>query len=75
MLQIHYIRDILLEQIVLESIRSLADFVKCYESAFLYMLAKKTNLVRQTENKKLRLSVERGEKRIAEIDKLIEKVF
>lgn len=39
------------------------------------MLAKKTNLVRQTENKKLRLSVERGEKRIAEIDKLIEKVF
>ena len=53
----------------------MADFVKCYESAFLYMLAKKTNLVRQTENKKLRLSVERGEKRIAEIDKLIEKVF
>lgn len=39
------------------------------------MLAKKTNLVRQTENKKLRLSVECGEKRIAEIDKLIEKVF
>lgn len=73
--QIHYIRDISLEQIVLESIRSLADFVKCYESAFLYMLAKKTNLVRQTENKKLRLSVERGGKRISEIDKLIEKVF
>ena len=73
--QIHYIRDTVLEQIVLESIRSLADFVKCYESAFLYMLAKKTSLVRQTENKKLRLSVERGEKRIAEIDRLIEKVF
>lgn len=36
---------------------------------------KKTNLVRQTENKKLRLSVERGGKRISEIDKLIEKVF
>jgi len=34
-----------------------------------------TNLVRQTENKKLRLSVERGGKRISEIDKLIEKVF
>lgn len=47
----------------------------CYESAFLYMLAKKTNLVRQSENKKLRLYVERGEKRIAEIDRLIEKVF
>lgn len=39
------------------------------------MLVKNTNLVRQTENKKLRLSVERREKRIAEIEKLIEKVF
>ena len=44
--QIHYIRDTVLEQIVLESIRSLTDFVKCYESAFLYMLDKKTSLVR-----------------------------
>lgn len=73
--QIHYIRDVVLEQIVLKAIRSLADFVRCYEPAFLYMLAKKTNLARQTENKKFRLSVERGKKRIAEIDKLIEKVF
>lgn len=53
-----------LEQIVLKSIKSLANFVMCYDSAFLYMLAKKTNLVRQMENKKLRLSVERGGKRI-----------
>lgn len=73
--QIHYIRDVVLEQIVLEAIRSLADFMRCYEPAFLYMLAKRTNLVSQTENKKFRLSVERGEKRIAEIDKLIEKMF
>ena len=73
--QIHYIRDTVLEQIVLESTRSLADFVKCYESAFLYMLAKKTNLVQQSENKKFRLYVEHEEKRIAEIDRLIEKVF
>ncbi len=65
----------ILEQIVLESIRSLADFVRCYEPAFLYMLAKRTNLVMQTENKKLRQSVEQSEKRIAEIDNLIEKVF
>ena len=60
--QIHYICDVILEQIVLEAIRSLADFVRCYEPAFLYMLAKKTNLVRQTENKKLRQSVEQSEK-------------
>lgn len=73
--QIHYIRDIVLERIVLEAISSLADFVKCHEPVFLYMLAKKTNAMRQKEHKKLEQAVEQGTKRIAEIDRLIEKVF
>lgn len=42
--QIHYIRDIVLERIVLEAISSLADFVKCHEAVFLYMLARKPPL-------------------------------
>ena len=73
--QIHYIRDIVLERIVLEAISSLADFVKCHEPVFLYMLAKKTNAMRQKEHKRLEQAVEQGTKRIAEIDRLIEKVF
>lgn len=73
--QIHYIRDVVLERIVLEAIGSLADFVKCHEPVFLYMLAKKTNAMRQKEHKRLELAVEQGTKRIAEIDRLIEKVF
>lgn len=73
--QIHYIRDVVLERIVLEAISSLADFVKCHESVFLYMLAKKTNAMRQKEHKRLEQAVEQGTKRIAEIDRLIEKVF
>ena len=73
--QIHYIRDVVLERIVLEAISSLADFVKCHEPVFLYMLAKKTNAMRQKEHKMLELSVEQGTKRIVEIDRLIEKVF
>lgn len=73
--QIHYIRDIVLERIVLEAISSLADFVKCHEAVFLYMLAKKTNAIQQKEYKRLEQSVEQSSKRIAEIDKLIEKVF
>ena len=73
--QIHYIRDVVLERIVLEAISSLADFVKCHEPVFLYMLAKKTNAMRQKEHKRLELAVEQGTKRIAEIDRLIEKVF
>ena len=73
--QIHYIRDVVLERIVLEAISSLTDFVKCHEPVFLYMLAKKTNAMRQKEHKRLEQAVEQGTKRIAEIDRLIEKVF
>lgn len=73
--QIHYIRDIILEQIVLEAIRNLADFVKCHEPVFLYLLAQKSNALRQKEYKKLQQSVEQGTKRIADIDRLIEKAF
>lgn len=72
---VHYIRDVVLEQIVLEAVSNLADFVRCYEPVFLYMLAKKNNAMRQKEYKRLQQAVENGTKRIAEIDRLIEKVF
>ena len=42
---------------------------------FLYILAKKIHAMRQKEHKMLELAVEQGTKRIAEIDRLIEKVF
>lgn len=73
--KIHYIRDVVLEKIVFEAISGLADFVKCHETVFLYMLAKKTNAMRKKEYKRLQQSVEQGTRRIAEIDRLIEKVF
>lgn len=73
--KIHYIRDVVLERIVLEAVSDLADFVRCYEPVFLYMMAKKTNTMRQKEYKRLQQSVEQGTRRIAEIDRLIEKVF
>lgn len=73
--KIHYIRDLVLEKLVLEAISDLADFVRCFEPVFLYMLAKKNNAMRQKEYKRLQQAVENGAKRIAEIDRLIEKVF
>ncbi len=73
--KIHYIRDVVLEKLVLEAISDLADFVRCFEPVFLYMLAKKNNAMRQKEYKRLQQAVESGTKRIAEIDRLIEKVF
>ena len=72
---VHYIRDVVLEKIVFEAISALSDFVKCHETVFLYMLAKKTNAMRKKEYKRLQQSVEQGTRRIAEIDRLIEKVF
>ena len=36
---IHFIRDVVLQKIVLEAIGGLADFVRCYESVFLYLVA------------------------------------
>jgi uncharacterized membrane protein len=72
---IHYIRDVVLEQIVLEAVRGLAAFVRCYEPVFLYLLAKNNNALRQAERTALRKTVEDGEKRMAELDRLIQKVF
>ena len=71
----HYIRDIVLERLVLEAVSNLSNFVRCYEPVFLYLLAKKNNAMRQKEYKQLQQAVENGTRRIAEIDRLIEKVF
>ena len=43
-----------LEQIVAEAVGSLADFVRCYEPIFLYLLAKNNTAARQSEVQKLK---------------------
>ena len=73
--KIHFIRDVVLEKVVLEAVKNLADFVKCYEPVFLYMLARKNDAMRQQERKRLERVIERGTRRISEIDKLIEAAF
>jgi DNA invertase Pin-like site-specific DNA recombinase len=73
--KIHFIRDVALEKVVLEAVRNLADFVKCHEPVFLYMLARKNDAMRQQERKRLERVIERGTRRISEIDKLIEAAF
>ena len=73
--KIHFIRDVVLEKVVLEAVRNLADIVKCHEPVFLYMLARKNDTMRQQERKRLERVIERGTRRISEIDKLIEAAF
>lgn len=72
---IHYIRNVVLENLVLEAISDLADFVRCYEPVFLYMLAKKNNALKKAELQKLKHTVEKGQQRIVELDRLIEKIY
>jgi predicted subunit of tRNA(5-methylaminomethyl-2-thiouridylate) methyltransferase len=72
---IHYIRDVVLEKIVLEAVSDLADFVRCYEPVFLYMMAKKNTVGRQSDIQVLRNSLEAGRKRVKAIDKAIANLF
>ena len=61
---IHYIRNVVLEQIVAEAVGSLADFVRCYEPIFLYLLAKNNTAARQPEVQKLKQVITTSERRI-----------
>ena len=72
---IHYIRNVVLEQIVAEAVGSLADFVRCYEPIFLYLLAKNNTAARQPEVQKLKQVITTSERRIQAIDKAIEGLF
>ena len=73
--RIHYIRNVVLEKIVLEAIRNLADFVRCYEPVFLYMMAQKNSIGKKAEKQQLKAAISNGKNRIMELDKLIERIY
>ena len=73
--QIHFIRNVTLEKTVLEAISNLADFVRCYEPVFLYMMAQKNIVAKQAEQKKLTAFVENGKQRIKDLDVLISRIY
>ena len=73
--KIHFIRNVVLERIVLEAISDFVDFVRGYEPVFLYLLAKKHDVLRQMEHRKLVQVTESGEKRIDDLDRLISGLY
>lgn len=73
--QVHFIRDIVLERIVFEAISNLADFVRCYEPVFLYLMATKNQTARKSELQKLKTKVESGKRRISELDMIISRIY
>ncbi|MEE0808329.1 MAG: DUF4368 domain-containing protein [Acutalibacteraceae bacterium] len=72
---IHFIRNVVLEAIVLDTIRELADFVACYENAFTYLVAKKKGENDTQRIKMLQSLIESSRKRIADLDRLFSRIY
>ena len=73
--QIHFIRDVVLERLVLEAVQGLANFVRCYEPVFLYLMETRNIATQKTDRVKLQASIDNGKRRIAEIDKLVARIY
>ena len=72
---IHYIRNVVLEQMVLKTIREAAEYITEYEYVFLYLFAKQHRLSIANNLREAKYELEKNKKRIQELDKLIEAVF
>ena len=72
---IHYIRDVVLERIVTEAIRELSDFIRSYNSVFMYLLAQKKGESNLNREKLLKSTIESSKKRISDLDKLFSRIY
>ena len=71
----HYIRNVVLERIVLESISDFVDFVRCYESLFVWMMELKREKSRIIDIKRMQRAIDNNRKRITEIDRMIQRIY
>ena len=72
---IHYIRDVVLKEMVLEAIQKVAKYVAEYEPVFLYLFAKKNTLGREKTLRTMKTKIEKAKQRIKELDMLIERIY
>ncbi len=72
---IHYIREIVLKELVLETIRNIAGYVTEFEPVFLYQYSKKQNILREVNIRKMKQDIEKNHQRIKELDTLIERIY
>ena len=71
----HYIRNVVLERIVLTAISDLADFVRCYESVFMYMVNERNQSLKAEALKAEKRKLAQAEKRQSELDFLSKRVY
>ena len=72
---IHYIRNVVLYELVLDTVKKVARYISEYEPVFLYLYAKNHKLAAAKEMKTAKLKLEQAKKRIGELDKLIKSTF
>ena len=72
---IHFIREVVLREMVRELVGRVAIFIQQYEAVFLYMYSKKHNLTKSADMKNMKTEIERNKRRIAEIDTMIEGLY
>lgn len=72
---IHYIREVVLRETILELVKRVALFVQQYEAVFLYMYAKKHNITKEVNSRTMKAAIEKDKRRIVELDKLIERIY
>ena len=72
---IHFIREVVLREAILELVKRVALFIQQYEAVFLYMYAKKHNITKEVNSRNMKAAIERNKRRIKELDKLIERIY
>ena len=72
---IHFIRDSVLKELVLDTIRKVAKYVQAFEPVFLYLFAKQNTLGREKTIRDMKQNLEKAKRRIQELDKLIERIY
>lgn len=72
---IHFIRVVVLEVIVKEAISELADFVRYYNNAFLYLISEKKGAESVNREKSLRVKTESVKQRISDLGKLFSRIY
>lgn len=72
---LHYTRNVVLNELVLDTIKRVAKYISEYEPVFLYLYAKNHKLAVAKEMRNAKLKLEQAKKRIGELDKLIKSTF
>ena len=72
---IHYIRDSVLKELVLDTIRKVAKYVEEFEPVLLYLFAKQNAYVKETAIRNMKQNLEKSKRRIKELDMLIERIY